>query len=283
MKRAMLLLAAIGVAALGLVTGGSAAPPSGQQGSADLRITKSDSPDPVGVGGDLTYSIAVSNLGPDAASGVTVVDNLPKEVDLVSATAPGGQCATQGRKVTCTVPVSVRTGPNYGGPASVTIVVRPRRAGTIRNTATVKGDQKDPSNKNNSATATTRVVRGATCRGLTANVVGTAAGEMLVGTAGPDVIAGLGGDDTIVSGRGRDVVCANGGGDVVNAGTAADRAYGGPGPDRLVGRGGPDLLRGQAGRDNLLGGPGADRLRGGAGNDRCRGGAGRDSLRSCER
>jgi hypothetical protein len=38
----------------------------------------------------------------------------------------------------------------------VTIVVVPRSAGTIRNTATVKGDQKDPVGGNNKATAASR-------------------------------------------------------------------------------------------------------------------------------
>jgi uncharacterized repeat protein (TIGR01451 family) len=269
-----LLIAGLGAPA------GSAAP----SGSANLKITKTDSPDPVGVGGNLTYTIGVENIGPSPASGVTVTDNLPKGVRLVSATDPAGACAVQGSKVTCAIGALNPTGVNYGGaPASVTIVVVPESAGTIRNTATVKGDQKDPNDKNNKATATTRVLGASTCHGVTATISGTPGDDLLVGTPGPDVIAALGGGDRIVSRAGRDLVCAGSGSDFVGAGTAADRVFGGAGRDRLLGRGGPDLLKGSAGNDVLEGGRGSDRLRGGRGFDRCRGGAGLDSIRGCER
>ena len=272
---ALLLAAAFVFASVG-----SAAQP----GSANLKITKTDSLDPIRAGGSLTYTIGVENLGPTPATGVTVTDNLPRGVDLVSATGPAGNCAVQGGKVTCAVGSLNPVGVNYGGvPATVTIVVVPRQAGTIRNTATVKGDQKDPANGNNKATATTRVLAAPLCRGVTATVSGTGGNDVLVGTPGPDVIAAFGGSDRIVSSSGRDLVCAGGGADFVGAGSAADRVFGGAGPDRLLGRGGPDLLEGSAGNDVLKGGRGFDRLRGGRGFDRCLGGVGLDSSRGCER
>ncbi|MDX6634567.1 MAG: hypothetical protein QOF06_770 [Solirubrobacterales bacterium] len=259
---------------------GSAAP----SGSANLKITKSDSPDPARVGSSLTYSIGVENLGPAPATGVTVTDNLPKGVDLLSATGPAGACAVQGGKVTCGLGVLDPVGVNYGGvQVAVTIVVVPRATGTIRNTATVKGDQKDPVKGNNKATASTRVLGAPTCRGVAATVSGTGGADVLVGTAGPDVIVALGGNDRVVSRAGRDLICAGGGADFIGAGTAADRVFAGAGPDRLLGRGGPDLLKGSGGNDVLKAGGGADRLRGGRGIDRCVGGAGPDSTRSCER
>ena len=212
------------------------------------------------------------------------IADLPKGVDLVSATGPSGACGVQGGKVTCNVGSLDPVGVNYGGAqVTVTIVVVPRVTGTIRNTATVKGDQKDPVNGNNKATASTRVLGAATCRGVAATVTGTAGDDVLLGTPGPDVIVGLGGSDSIVSRAGRDLICAGAGADTVGAGTAADRVFAGAGPDRLLGRGGPDLLKGSAGNDVLVGGGGADRLRGGRGIDRCRGGAGADSVRGCER
>ena len=266
--------------ALVFTNAGSAA----QQGSANLKITKTDSPDPVRVGSSLTYSIGVENLGPSPATGVTVTDNLPKGVDLTSAAGPSGNCAVQGGKVTCTIGSLNPIGVNYGGtPAAVTIVVVPRSAGTIRNTATVKGDQKDPDNANNKATASTRVLGAPTCRGVPATIVGTGGGDELLGTTGPDVIVALGGNDRIASRAGRDLICAGSGRDHVAAGTAGDRVFGGAGRDRLLGGGGPDLLKGSAGNDVLKGGGGSDRLRGGSGFDRCLGGGGADSIRGCER
>ncbi|HEV2790278.1 MAG TPA: hypothetical protein VGV69_03150, partial [Solirubrobacterales bacterium] len=232
----------------------------------------------------LTYTIGVENLGPAPATGVTVTDNLPAGVDLVSASGPAGNCAVQGGKITCAIGSLNPIGVKYGGaPATVTIVVVPRSTGRVRNTATVKGDQKDPDGRNNKATASTRVIGPPTCRGVAATIVGTGGNDVLVGTGGPDVIVGLGGNDRIVSRAGQDLVCANGGGDYVGAGSAADRVFAGAGPDRLLGRGGPDLLKGEAGSDVLKGNRGADRLRGGRGFDRCRGGAGADSIRGCER
>jgi len=273
--------AALVVAALVFASVGYAAQ---QPGSANLKVTKSDSPDPVRVGGQLTYTILVENLGPTPATGVTVTDNLPSGVDLVSAAGPGGPCAPQGGKLTCPVGALAPVGVNYGGsPATVTVVVVPRSAGTIRNTATVKGEQKDPAGNNNKATATTRVLGPATCRGLTATISGTGGDDVLVGTPGPDVISALGGSDRIASRSGRDLICAGAGRDRIGAGTAADRVFAGPGGDRLLGRGGPDLLRGSGGNDVLRGGPGSDRLRGGRGFDRCVGGPGADSFRGCER
>jgi len=274
------ILAVLLLTAFVFANAGSAAP----AGSANLKITKGDSPDPVRVGSQLTYAIGVENLGPSPATGVTVTDNLPKGVDLVSASGPSGSCQVQGGKATCAIGNLDPVGVNYGGAqVTVTIVVVPRAAGTIRNTATVKGDQKDPVNANNKATASTRVLGAPTCRGVAASVVGTAGDDVLLGTPGPDVIVALGGNDSIVSRAGRDLICAGGGADAVGAGTAADRVFAGAGPDRLLGRGGPDLLKGSAGNDVIKGGGGADRLRGGRGVDRCRGGAGADSIRGCER
>lgn len=57
-------------------------------GDADLGITKTDSPDPVIAGNMLTYTVVVTNSGPDIATDVTVVDTLPASV------TPGGVIMT---------------------------------------------------------------------------------------------------------------------------------------------------------------------------------------------
>ncbi len=276
------LLAVVPAFALALAFAGvGAAAPSG---STDLKITKTDSPDPVNVGSTLAYTIQVQNLGPDAATGVTVTDQLPKGVDFVSATSTSGQCAHKEKKVTCDLGGLPAPTINYGAPPTVTITVIPRQVGTISNTASVKGDQKDPVASNNKATATTRVIGpGASCRGVPATMTGTAGNDTIIGTGGRDVVAAFGGNDTIASLAGRDLVCAGSGNDYIGAGSAADRVFGGAGKDRLLGRGGPDVLKGNSGDDALKGNRGADRLRGGSGFDRCDGGAGVDSIRGCER
>ncbi len=272
------------VAMLGLAAAVSAAP----SGSSDLKITKTASAATVNVGSNLTYSIGVQNLGPDPVGGVTVTDQLPKQVDPVSATSTLGQCSTQKRTIVCNIG-GLEFGPSaISSSASVTVTVVVRRSGKITNTASVKGDLKDPVHSNDNASVTVTGVNAkpaprATCRGFAANVVGTPHADRLTGTPGRDVVAALGGDDTIVALSGRDLICAGRGNDVVTGGPGADRVFAGSGRDRLLGRGGPDLLKGLDGADVLKGNAGADRLRGGRGLDRCRGGAGLDSLRSCER
>ncbi|HEX5712930.1 MAG TPA: hypothetical protein VFX85_06425 [Solirubrobacterales bacterium] len=252
----------------------------------DLTIAKSDNPDPVVVGATLTYVVQVQNLGPDPATGVKVTDHLPQGVDLVSATGPAGSCAQKGRNLSCDLGALPAPTVNYGGPPTVTIAVIPRRTGTVTNTATVRGAQKDPVSANNRASITTSVLGPSvpvTCRGVAVTIAGTAGDDTIVGTGGRDVIATFGGNDAIFALAGRDLVCAGGGSDFVGAGTAADRVFGGTGRDRIRGAGGPDLLRGNAGNDVLKGNRGADRLRGGSGTDTCRGGPGANSVRGCER
>ena len=70
--------------------------------TADLSITKTDSPDPVLAGSALTYSIQVANAGPDTATDAVVTDALPKGVTYVSATPSQGTCAVSKNKKTVT-------------------------------------------------------------------------------------------------------------------------------------------------------------------------------------
>ena len=121
-------------------------------GTADLAITKIDTPDPVTVGQPLTYSITVSNLGPQAASNVVVTDTLPAGVTLVSAASTVGGCSGTA-PVTCTIG-------SMGSATTVTIaiVVTPTTPGTSTNTAAVDEQRTDPVAANNSASTTTTVV-----------------------------------------------------------------------------------------------------------------------------
>jgi uncharacterized repeat protein (TIGR01451 family) len=251
--------------------------------TADLVLTKSDSPDPVSQGGMLTYTIDVENLGPNEALATTVEDKLPGGLSFVSMSATAGTCTRQGKTVTC----NLGTLFSMAAQETVTITTRvTKKSGSIDNTASVaSGVSEDVPANNQDTERTTIRAGGVSCRGKAATIVGTAGDDRgasaLVGTSGRDVIVALGGNDEVFSGGGADVVCSGPGLDLVRAGARGDTVVGGGAGDRLIGGGGADELRGNAGRDRLRGGVGPDLLVGGIGLDRCAGGPGRDTLRSC--
>ncbi len=123
----------------------------------DLSVTKTDSPDPVNVGDDLTYVINVTNHGPESTD-VTLTDTLPPQVTFVSATPSQGSCNEAGGTVTCNLGTMAS-----GGSATVTIVVNvplTTPAGTVlRNTAQVNGARPDPDLSNNTSIEETTVYR----------------------------------------------------------------------------------------------------------------------------
>jgi uncharacterized repeat protein (TIGR01451 family) len=117
---------------------------------ADLNLAKTDSPDPAHVGQLLTYTLTVTNNGPQNATGVVVTDSLPKSTGFGSASAP---CVRNGKtNVTCNFGTLAS-----GSSASATINVKPTSKGTITNTATVSSTSRDPNSGNNTATAQTTV------------------------------------------------------------------------------------------------------------------------------
>jgi uncharacterized repeat protein (TIGR01451 family) len=127
---------------------------------ADLvMITKAAAPNPVNVGGDLTYTLVVSNSGPDAANGVVVTDNLPSGVTLLSASPSQGSCSG-------TAPVTCNIGTlGVGSNAVVTLVVRPTQSGALTNTASVSAGIFDPNTANNQKSVQTSVLPSGTVAG----------------------------------------------------------------------------------------------------------------------
>ena len=122
--------------------------------AADLSITKTDSSDPVGLNGTLTYTLSVHNGGVADATNVTVTDDLPAGVTYQSGTPSQGSCSQDGGSVTCLLGDLAN-----GADATVEIAVTVNSADPITNTATVQGDQVDGNDANNSATEATAVVR----------------------------------------------------------------------------------------------------------------------------
>lgn len=129
------------------VTSGPPAP------TADLAIAKSASTPSAAVGVPFTYTITATNLGPNTATNVMVVDSLPADLTLLSASATQGTCSG-------TTLVTCNLGTLAGGAASatVTLTVRANRETSIVNIASVASDVVDPFAGNNSAATTTAVV-----------------------------------------------------------------------------------------------------------------------------
>jgi uncharacterized repeat protein (TIGR01451 family) len=126
--------------------------PEPSAASADLAITKADSPDPVRVREPLTYTLAVTNNGPSPTTGVIVTDTLPGGVTFGSASASQGSCSQTAGTVTCPLGNLAN-----GASATVTITVTPTATGTLTNTASVDGNEDDPNGANDSDTESTAV------------------------------------------------------------------------------------------------------------------------------
>jgi uncharacterized repeat protein (TIGR01451 family) len=274
----------LAVVAFAVLAKGGPAAPAASGDPADLALTKSDSPDPVSAGAQLTYTVTVTNNGPDPATNVVVTEDLPSEVTFSSATPSSGTCDFKGKKGTCSLGTIAST---QSVTATIKVTVKSNtKASQISNTASVTSDVTDPNTANNSDTETTTVLKagtgGLTCLNKKVTIVGTPGNDVLVGTPGNDVVRAFGGNDTVSTGDGKDLICTNGGADSVTSGAREDQVKAGGGPDLVKGGGASDQLRGNRGRDRLRGNGGPDLLAGGRGFDSCRGGAGHDTFRSCE-
>ncbi len=116
---------------------------------ADLRLAKSG-PATVAAGGEVMWTLTVTNAGPDASSGSTLSDTLPAGVTGARTDDP--DCAIDGDVVTCAV------GPLEVG-ASRDVVVTANAPAShstcVENTATVSGAETDLEPGDNDASART--------------------------------------------------------------------------------------------------------------------------------
>jgi uncharacterized repeat protein (TIGR01451 family) len=127
---------------------------------ADLSVTKSGLPDPVFPGATLTYTITVTNAGPEPATLASLVDVLPPDTTFQSLTAPAGWTSTTPPvggvgQVTCShpsLPVSTSV-------FTLVVGVDASVAGgaSIVNTATVSSLTADPNPGNEAASSTVTV------------------------------------------------------------------------------------------------------------------------------
>jgi len=124
--------------------------------SADLVVNKTvTSAGPYHVGQQITYSITVSNKGPDAATGVFVTDVLPVNVSApASITASKG---TAGFDITSNT-LSWNVGAlNNGESSTLTFIVRLTGSGDILNKAVTSGNEPDPDPLSNESAVTVTV------------------------------------------------------------------------------------------------------------------------------
>ena len=120
---------------------------------ADLSVTNVDSPDPVSVGDSLTYTVTVTNNGPDPAVGVGIVDSLDRSLRLRSVRSQDGRCGQRGRS---TIECDFRSlAP--GEQATATIVARPTRKGSVTSRSVAASEPADLNSANNEALAVTTV------------------------------------------------------------------------------------------------------------------------------
>jgi uncharacterized repeat protein (TIGR01451 family) len=128
----------------------ASAPPPG----ADLAVVKTG-PATGHVGQAVTYTIKATNNGPQAATGVTVTDSLPKNAGFGSVSTTQGTCAPkpQQQVVVCSVGTIAS-----GATVTVTLVIKPTTKGNFTDTAGVSATSpNDPVSTNNTSSVTTKV------------------------------------------------------------------------------------------------------------------------------
>jgi uncharacterized repeat protein (TIGR01451 family) len=129
--------------------------PSGGGGQADLAVTKTDGQATAVPGAAVTYTITVTNNGPDTAVGALVTDAAPPgsaSLGWTCTATPGSACTPSG-----TGGINDTVSVQQGGTLSYAFQVLPDPAltGSFVNTATVGGGSTpDPDPSNNSATDT---------------------------------------------------------------------------------------------------------------------------------
>jgi len=144
------------------VARGDRAPDSGygadyhvaQTCKADLSIAKTG-PATAKVNKLITYKIVVQNGGTDTAQGVKVTDTLPASMAFNSASTTQGNCdpAPRNQVLTCNLGAM-----SNGATATVTIVAKATKKGTLTNTASVsETGPGDPNLGNNTSSVTTKV------------------------------------------------------------------------------------------------------------------------------
>jgi uncharacterized repeat protein (TIGR01451 family) len=173
-------------------------PPTPTPISADLKVSVNDSKTVIAAGAQDTYSITVTNIGPEAVAGAVITDSFPTMFTGVSytATQTGGATgfsANGNGNISDTVNMPVASKITYKAKGKLSSAA----TGTLVNAATVvvPAGVRDPNSGNNSATDSDSIVLKADLRitvtdGKTAAVAGTRDTYTIVVTnTGPSNVA----------------------------------------------------------------------------------------------
>jgi uncharacterized repeat protein (TIGR01451 family) len=126
------------------------------QASTDIAITLHEDPNPALVGGELSYTMTVSNLGPAAAGDVVATLPVAAGAAFVSASSSVGGVTVPGAGAPMVV---AHLGPMAAGAqARVNVVLRALAAGDLTETATVSSDDANTDPSGGTASVTTTVL-----------------------------------------------------------------------------------------------------------------------------
>lgn len=120
--------------------------------TADLSVFKLDTPNPVTIGGVVTYTITVTNNGPGHATGVTVAEALSAGLRLLSVASSQGGCSGN-VVITCNLGTI-----NASNNAKITLLLTPTVSGNPSSTTTVAANEIDPNSSDNSVSTKTTVL-----------------------------------------------------------------------------------------------------------------------------
>jgi len=147
-----------GVSADGLIDSSPAQASFTVDQAADLALAMAATPTKVKRGAVVTYSMVVSNIGPNAASGATLAQGIPTGMSVTSVTSSLGSCSVSGSPATvsCTIGSLASS-----GKATVTVKVTVTASkGSLTSTALAHTPSWDLDGGNNSASTTVVVGQG---------------------------------------------------------------------------------------------------------------------------
>ncbi|QIZ70487.1 DUF11 domain-containing protein [Oxynema aestuarii] len=121
--------------------------------AADLEITKTHTPEPLVAGGNITYTIVVTNNGPNDVTDVPVTDEIPTVISevtwtcTISGNGSCGEASGTGNAIATTASLENGASATY----TVTGILDTNATGVLTNTATVErpDDVSDPDNDDN--------------------------------------------------------------------------------------------------------------------------------------